>query len=325
MGVGLRTVEWLARARLLVQLGRPLFLIAGILFHGLGVALALSQGARLDPAALIVGQVAITAIQLMTHYCNDYYDLAADRANRTPTRWSGGSRVLVEERLPPRVALITALSLALIALAASAALAVAIRPGLGTFALLLLELALAWSYTGPPLNLHTRGIGEAVAAFLIPGLTALVGFYLQTGQITTLPFLTTAPLWGLQFGMILNVDYPDAEGDRRAGKRTLVVRLGPARAARLNILVLLAVYLMLPLLTLLGLPPGVALASGLTLPLALWHSWRLHRGAATDPRRWSSLAFWGIALLVFTALAQLLALLALTPDLMGKLSALFRS
>ena len=47
----------------------------------------------------------MTAAQLMTHYANDYFDLEADRANRTPTRWSGGSRVLPAGVLPPRVAL----------------------------------------------------------------------------------------------------------------------------------------------------------------------------------------------------------------------------
>jgi hypothetical protein len=47
----------------------------------------------------------------MTHYSNDYFDLAADRANFTPTRWSGGSRVLVQTTLPPRWALYLALTL----------------------------------------------------------------------------------------------------------------------------------------------------------------------------------------------------------------------
>jgi len=77
-----------------LRMGRPHFLIGGLLLHWLGVALALASGAPLRLPALLWGQAAVTAIQLMTHYSNDYFDLAADRANPTPTHWSGGSRVL---------------------------------------------------------------------------------------------------------------------------------------------------------------------------------------------------------------------------------------
>jgi 1,4-dihydroxy-2-naphthoate octaprenyltransferase len=75
-----------------VKLGRPLFLGGGFVMYGLGAALAAFAGAHLDWTRYAWGQLAVTATQLMTHYANDYFDLAADRANRTPTRWSGGSR-----------------------------------------------------------------------------------------------------------------------------------------------------------------------------------------------------------------------------------------
>ena len=84
----------------LTRLARPLFLVGGFVFYGLGVAIARYEGAALDVTALLWGQLAVTAAQLMTHFANDTFDLAADRANATPTRWSGGSRVLVEGLLP---------------------------------------------------------------------------------------------------------------------------------------------------------------------------------------------------------------------------------
>ena len=68
-----------------VLLGRPLFLVGGFVLHALGVAMALYGGAALNLAALLWGQIAISAIQWMTHYSNDYFDLDADRANPTPT------------------------------------------------------------------------------------------------------------------------------------------------------------------------------------------------------------------------------------------------
>src|SRR5262249_51271129 len=109
-----------ARLGAFVKLGRPLFLGGGFVMYGLGAALAAYAGAALDWRRYAWGQLAVTSIQLATHYSNDYFDVAADRANTTPTRWSGGSRVLVDGGLPAWVALATALALTAVALGAVA-------------------------------------------------------------------------------------------------------------------------------------------------------------------------------------------------------------
>src|SRR5215212_10128227 len=240
-----------------LRMGRPHFLVGGLLLHWLGVAMALSNGAPLNLPALLWGQAAVTSIQLMTHYSNDYFDLAADQANPTPTHWSGGSRVLPAGWLAPRVALRIAIGLGIFALGVAVMLAITVQPGVRTFVLIAIALLLAWSYSAPPLRLHSRGLGELTTALLVSGMTPLVGFYLQTGRVG-LPVLGVLPLCCLQFAMLLTIEFPDAAGDAIAGKRTLVVRLGGARAARLLVLLLLAAYAGLPLLVALGLPSQVA-------------------------------------------------------------------
>src|SRR3954466_8844122 len=112
-----------------VRLGRPQFLVGGFVLYGLGGALAVAGGAVFEPWRYAWGQLVVTATQLMTHYANDYFDLEADRANRTPTRWSGGSRILPDGALAPEVALRA--SRALLVIAAVAALVMARRVGLG--------------------------------------------------------------------------------------------------------------------------------------------------------------------------------------------------
>ena len=281
-----------------LRLARPLFLVGGFIFYGLGVMVALYQEVRLDVTVLLWGQVAVTATQLMTHFSNDYYDLSADRANTTPTRWSGGSRVLVAGELPPQVALYAALICAGTALVATFVLALRLRTGALTLPLLLLALALAWSYSAPPARLHSRGLGEVTVALLVPGLTPLVGFYLQTGQLTWLPLLTAIPLCGLQFAMILTINFPDASGDAAVGKRTLVLRLGEARAARLLAGTLALVYMSLPLLTAVGMPRLTAVLLALLMPASAVQAWRFWRGAWRHPSAWNSLGFWAILILV---------------------------
>ncbi|UCC63385.1 MAG: prenyltransferase [Anaerolineae bacterium] len=298
-----------ARLWAFVRLGRPSFLAGGFLMHGLGVAMALYASAPLNLPALLWGQLAITATQLMVHYSSEFFDQAADRANPTPTRWAGGSRVLTDGHLPPEVALATAIVLGGLALAAALVLALAVRPGLLTLGLLLLALLLGWGYSTPPLRIDARGLGELTVAFLVPGLTPFVGFYLQAGTVKPLPLLAVLPLCCLQVATQLTTEFPDATGDAATGKRTLVVRLGSPGAARLHNLVLLAAYGLLPLLVPAGLPPLVAIAACLSAPVALWQAWRVGRGAWTDPARWDSLAFWGIGLLMGTAAAETLAFL----------------
>ncbi|MCC7205739.1 MAG: prenyltransferase [Anaerolineae bacterium] len=290
-----------------LRLGRVHFLVGGVVLHLLGVAIALYAGASLNLAALIGGQITISAVQLMTHYANDFFDLDADRANPHPTHWAGGSRVLVEKRLPRRAALAAALALAGIALAANAILSVFVRPGLTTFLYFALSQALAWFYSAPPLRLHSRGLGEFVTMLLVTLLTPLGGYYLQRGEFGLLPVLAAIPLCCFQFAMLLTVEFPDVEGDRIAGKGTLVVRLGPPSAARLYAALLIGAYAALPLLIAAGLPSAAALALLGALPLALWQVWRTTRGDWRRPERWNPLAFTTIVLLLTSAAAQALA------------------
>ncbi len=291
----------------LIKLGRLHFLLGGFLLHALGVMMAVYAGAPLDLAALLWGQVVITATQLMTHYANDYFDLDADRKNQTPTNWSGGSRVLVEARLPAQAALYSALLLAGVALAASLVLSVIVRPGLLTFLLLLAAQALAWFYSAPPLRLHSRGLGEATTSMVVTCLTPLTGYYLQSGRLDWLPLLAAAPLCCLQFAMLLAIEFPDEAGDRQADKRTLVVRRGARAAARYYVVLVLLAYGLLPVLVLLGLPLLVAAAVGALAPLGLWQVWRVLRGDWQHPARWNRLAFYTIALLMASAAAELAA------------------
>jgi 1,4-dihydroxy-2-naphthoate octaprenyltransferase len=170
-----------------------------------------------------------------------------------------------------------------------------------------MALFLAWSYSAPPLTLHSRGLGELTTAVLVAVSVPLLAFYLQTGRLDDLPLLASVPLFFLQFGMLLLVELPDERGDAEAGKRTLVVRLGAHRASLVYLATLLATYTTLPLLVLAGLPVVVALAVACISPLALWLGWQLARGAWAMPARWETLCFWGIGLLMGTAGAELVA------------------
>lgn len=290
-----------------IKLGRPLFLGGGFVMYGLGAALATYvEGLAIDWRRWAWGQLAVTATQLMTHYSNDYFDVAADKANTTPTRWSGGSRVLAEGALRPVVALVAALVLAAVALG------VAVRFATGPFppsaaTQVLLMLALAWFYSAPPLRLCARGLGELTTAAVVTFLVPWLGYLLQADQVSRALPLAVIPACVFQFCMLLAIEFPDAIGDAATGKRTLVVRIGGVWAARLYVLLIAATYLSLPVWVSYGLQPRIAIAASTTAPLAAWQIIRVAGGAWRERDRWESVAFWSVALLVTTAGAQLIA------------------
>ncbi|HVZ72408.1 MAG TPA: prenyltransferase [Polyangia bacterium] len=302
------TLSIASRVRAFVRLGRPIFLGGGFVMYGLGVALAMFAGARqVEWTRYLWGQLAVTAIQLMTHYANDYFDLAADRANGTPTRWSGGSRVLADGVLPAWVALAAALVLAAVAVAVAARFATGAFPASAAPHVVLM-LVLAWFYSAPPLRLCARGLGELTTAVIVTLLVPWLGFSLQRPVAPWLPLAVIQPCV-FQFAMLLAIEFPDAAGDATAGKRTLVVRWGGVAAARFYVALVSLSYLALPWWVHLGLPPRIAIGAAVVAPLAAWQVIRVAGGAWRERERWNSLGFWSVALLMATAGCEIFAAL----------------
>ncbi|HEU0032672.1 MAG TPA: prenyltransferase [Kofleriaceae bacterium] len=292
-----------------IRLGRPLFLGGGFLVYALGAAIAAHHGHAIDVGQYLLGQLVVTSFQLMTHYANDYFDYEADRANQTPTRWSGGSRVLASDELPRHVALVAALVLAAIGLVATIVLAT--RSGSWTAPTCAAMLILAWEYSAPPLRLCATGAGELDTAIVVTVLVPWLGFYLQAPDLVGVRTLALAivPLALLQLAMLLAIEFPDAAGDAATGKRTLVVRMGAARAARLYVAITAAAFLWLPVAYSLGLPERIALAAALPAPVAIWRIARV--GEHRDPSAFERLTFFAVFLLVSTSAAQLAAFVLL--------------
>ena len=295
-----------------VRLGRPLFLLGGFLLYGLGAAVALAQGRTINPSVYLLGQAVLTAFHLMTHYANDYFDYDADRANATPTRWSGGSRVLTRKELPRWIALAGALALAAGGIATTIVLALR-HPAPLLIPIAMAILVFSWLYSAPPLRLHSTGLGELDVALVMTTLAPFFAFYLQAPDLLGLRTLLLAifPLCCLQFAMILAVEVPDAIGDSMVGKRTLAVRLGRPRVVRLYATVVVIAYAALPVLVAAGLPLAVALATALLAPLAAWRIWCMRGGWALRPESWEGFTFWAAALLVLTAAAEIAGFLLL--------------
>jgi 1,4-dihydroxy-2-naphthoate polyprenyltransferase len=94
-------------------------------------------------------------------------------------------------------------------------------------------LLAGWLYTGGPRPYGYEGLGE-LFVFLFFGVVAVTGsYYVQTEELTWLAFALSVPVGLLAAAILVVNNIRDVDTDRRAGKRTLAVRLGRERARRL--------------------------------------------------------------------------------------------
>jgi 1,4-dihydroxy-2-naphthoate octaprenyltransferase len=290
--------------RAFIRLGRPQYLFKSALLYGLGASAALYCHHGLSLGWYLFGQLFVSCGHLMTHYCNEYFDLEADRANQAPAGVTGGSRILADGILPP----IVSLNAGFVLLFVEIALLIWMPTNASRW-LCFGVVMLGWFYTAPPLKLNHRGLGELCSMLVIDLLCPILAFYLQAGTVDPFLLMVLLPNSILQYSYMMMMNLCDYEGDKAAGKKTLVVVLGPAIAARLYVLSHVLAYLSVVVLWPAGLPASIVLAIGLTLPLSMWLCWRALRGDYRAPSSKGKIAWWAASYTTLVAIATYAGLL----------------
>ncbi|MEB2346831.1 MAG: 1,4-dihydroxy-2-naphthoate polyprenyltransferase [Deltaproteobacteria bacterium] len=218
---------------------RPRTLPAALAPIAAGTGAAAAEG-RADPGLALACLATALLLQLAANLANDLYDheRGADTAGRL-----GPARAAASGLLSPG-ALRAGLGAALVAAAASGLVLVA-RGGWPVALAGSLALLAAWAYTGGPWPLAYHGLGDA-AVFVFFGVVGVAGSHgLQAGAASPLAFAAAVPLGLLATAILAINNLRDREGDARAGKRTLAVRLGARRARRYTVVLLRAPFWLL--------------------------------------------------------------------------------
>jgi 1,4-dihydroxy-2-naphthoate octaprenyltransferase len=202
-----------------------------------GTALAGTEG-TFKPLRFACALIGSIFIQIGTNLANDYSD--ARRGADTEDRL-GPVRVTAGGLMPPRQVLVGTWIAFGIAVAAGAYLV-----AVAGWELLLVgaaSIAAGVLYTGGPRPYGYEGLGE-IFVFLFFGIVAVVGsFYVQVERLRWEAFAVAAPVGLLAAAILVVNNVRDIETDRRAGKRTLAVRLGRLRARRLYAVMIVLSYL----------------------------------------------------------------------------------
>jgi 1,4-dihydroxy-2-naphthoate octaprenyltransferase len=269
----------IGKARAWLLASRPATLTAALAPVAVGTACALHAGGlRVGPAlAALLGAV---FIQLGTNYANDVFDFekGADTAERL-----GPLRVTQAGLLRPaevRRGMVLAF-----ALAACAGLYLAFAAGPWVIAIGVASILSGVAYTGGPYPLGYHGLGDLFVLVFF-GLVAVCGTaFVQVGAVPALSVWAALPVGALATAILVVNNLRDAPTDARAGKRTLVVRLGRT-AGLLEYALLMCVSYLVPVALILGGALGAAgLLPLLSAPLALRLIGQVIRaqGAALNP------------------------------------------
>lgn len=222
---------------------RAPFFVASAVPVVVGSAAGFAATGEFHAGLFALALAGVVLLHFAANVANDYFDCrsGADAANRGATVFSGGSRVIQSGWLSP--AQVLAGALVLWGLGAASGVAIFCLTGnILLLALMLVGLVGGLAYTAPPARLGYRGFGELAVAVLFGVLPVAGAFAVQAGRFE---WWTLAPgaVTGLMVALILFInEFPDEEADRAALKRTLVVRLGRARASRLFLTLLPATW-----------------------------------------------------------------------------------
>jgi 1,4-dihydroxy-2-naphthoate octaprenyltransferase len=210
--------------------------------------------------AALVGAI---FIQVGTNLSNDYSDArrGADAEDRLgPVRVTAGGLVP-----PGQVLRATYISFAVAVLVGIYLIAVAGWVLLAVGAASILAGVL---YTGGPRPYGYEGLGE-LFVFLFFGIVAVTGsYYVQVKHLHWEAFALAVPVGFLAAAILVVNNVRDIDTDRRAGKRTLAVRLGRARTRNLFVAMVYLSYLLAPVTWLFGSLSAWLLVPWLTLPAA---------------------------------------------------------
>lgn len=248
-----------SRLKLYIQATRPW--VIGITIWA--VVIGSLMAPSLDIWKFLLTLVGAVLAHLGVNAWSDYFDY-----RKGADRWDtmGSSRTIVDKLLNPREVLM--IGAVLLLLAALVGIILYFLSGPGLLWLVLAGAVLGIFYAFVPVGWKYLALGD-IAVFLAWSLISVGAYYVQTGQMSWIPFLAFLPVAVLVVGILHGNNMRDMQDDIRAGYRTVAALLG-LRGSQYYYAFLVGVsYVSLIALVIAGILPLWSLIALLTLPDAL--------------------------------------------------------
>jgi len=250
--------------RSLGPITRANFLPLAIVIVFAGLAAALYSHRTLNGLDALVVLIGATLTHASVNAFNNYFDYKSKIDAKTPkTPFSGGIDLLVKGTAKPTVALATAI--ACLIGASVCGIYFLIRLFYVLLPMVLYGLFVIVLYT--PVLARIHGVSEVVAGSGF-GFMGLGTYATQTGTIDSVGLAVFVPVTILVAMLLFLNEFPDADVDRTAGRRHVVILAGRRKAAFIYVSCLVAMYASIVIAVVGRVAPFPILISLATTPIA---------------------------------------------------------
>ncbi|MBM3166871.1 MAG: prenyltransferase [Chloroflexi bacterium] len=243
---------------------RPAFLLLSVVLAFLGTCIAWYDGAfHLGHA--ILAFIGLLLCHISVNVLNDYYDFKSGidlKTKRTP--FSGGSGFLPAAALKPRQ--VFWFGMICFFLAVPIGIYFVLVKGWMLLPLLAVGAICILLYT--PL-ITKWGWPEWSPGIGLGTLPVLGAYFIQTGTYILPAVVAAIPSGFLVHNLLLLNEFPDAEADKTANRKTLPITMGPTGAGIVYTALTIGVYVWTIGAVIAGLMPPFTLIALLTLPFAV--------------------------------------------------------
>lgn len=206
---------------------RARFLMASVIAVAAGLAASWSRGDTPELASAGLTLAGVLALHASVDLLNDYWDHKRGiDANTTPTPFSGGTGVIREGLIPANKVRQAGIASMLIGAGIGGYFVLTHGPIIA----LILGFAIVSIYF-----YSTRIVDGGMAEVFVASKGALITIgasFIQSGEITIVAIASGVCVGILSATVLYVTSFPDHDADKRGGRRTLVVILGPKRGAK---------------------------------------------------------------------------------------------
>jgi 1,4-dihydroxy-2-naphthoate polyprenyltransferase len=242
---------------------RPQFLILPVMLILAGTAAAWYDGSFNIIYALLA-LVGLLLCHASVNILNDYVDYKSGVDLRTiKTPFSGGSGMLPAKKLRPKQVLW--FGIICLILAVPIGIFFTVVQGWQLLPLLVVAALCIILYTPMILKTHFPEWSPGLGLGILPVLGA---YFAQTGHYTFTAWAVAVPLGFLVLNLLLLNEFPDAEADVVASRKTLPITPGKKKAAIIYTTFMILTYIWIIALVIAGLMPKINLLALLTILFA---------------------------------------------------------
>lgn len=223
-----------------VRATRPQFLLLAIVLvlHGTALALWQDEGA-FDWLRFVLAMTGLVLLHASVNVLNDWHDWSRSGIDKMTKRapFSGGGGMLPAARMTEQ----QVLALGIGTLLAGSAIGVYLAAQAGWELLVIGAVGVVSIVAYTPL-FNRIALGEIVAGFALGTLPVVGTYFLLTGRLDQIAWVSGVPAGLLTYNLLLLNEFPDTEADAAGGRRHMVILLGKRGAAWLYAAVELAAY-----------------------------------------------------------------------------------